>query len=412
MAAGGVNVKDYMFVDLNHVNAVTSNWMQRTDKNFSAQRLNLDLNRRLEDVKKNNAQSYIGSVLIILVTLAAFISLTWFEMKTRYAFEISVYEKVMARGPSPLSEFNVGINCALWSLKYHQFFKLANGLFFCQHIERQSAWFLLLMLQEFPQMEAIHWSGSAEQLNARRLAHFLRSFNSWNHRSNPFRFLFKSEAEFELSVAVREVKKKGLTGSVLESLFAGGFCRVAIDHASMNTNAKELAKKMLARVVVFKRTCEAEKHMRRVKAGMDGANAAGTTVTTGIMMYGAYAGYTGAVAANSGVAATLGATAHGAFLGGAAAVKTALAGGAAAAAGGTAATTATATAGAAAGCAGPWFPICFAIALAVIMAVVGAITAGVYASQGSGGECTGGDYYIVEEDDDGNEILERVENPP
>lgn len=427
------NLDSYMFVDLNHVNHFTKNWMNSTDRNILQQKVNLNLNLRQQELKEDILQSYIGTIFIFLTILAIIFALTWIELKVKYAYEIQIYELMKKNGPLPLSNFNFDMKCILLSLKYHELFKIVNATFLCAFIERQSAWFLLLMLQEYPNMETIHWAGSGAQLNANRLPNYLKNYDGWKRKDNKFRFLFKSPDEFNRSVAVRDAQKNGINGSVLESLFNGGFCKVAVNHASKNKNAKELARDLLARVVVFKRECGAEKHMRRVTKAVETANTTGTVLAGGVALYGAAKGAAGATT----VTGALGGAAKGVFTG-AAAIKTTMVGSTAAgtavatqaaATGGVIAKTgaavtaaklgatggimAKAAAAVTAGCSATliFFAICFAIAMAIIMAVVAAIVTAIYASEGSGGECTGGDYYIIEEDENGNEITTRVNKP-
>ena len=77
----------------------------------------------------------------------------------------------------------------------------------CGTLEPTSAVFLLTMLHHYAEhITAIHWSGSREQLHADKFKDFIKDWNGWNVPHNPWRFLFKSQSSFALSVAVQRAK--------------------------------------------------------------------------------------------------------------------------------------------------------------------------------------------------------------
>jgi hypothetical protein len=197
------------------------------------------------------------------------------------------------------------------------------------------AQFLLVMLTRFSDdITRETWSGSSEQLQLARLhtdaGGFLHDFDNWNVNENKFRWLCKTQKEFDTHIAVQcrlrasnggmgnladqtlnAITKVGddatdpgdqarPTYDILQTLYSGGLCEVARFHVSANTEVAELVSKVAGRMSLRHVDCSAQ---RRMQAAGTVSNVAGAGMTgLGVVMAQSGSLFAGPISA----AATLG----------------------------------------------------------------------------------------------------------
>lgn len=166
------------------------------------------------------------------------------------------------RGPTPTGVIHYSMWCVATADEYPALLTLLSLFGVCPTINRAGGIFLANFVQEFyNQVEGIHWSGSAAQLNAARGPEFLSSWAKWDVAANPWRWLFKSELELELSVAARAAREEW-TGSYLESLYMGGLCRFALDQTSAASDPDQLMQNLLGIKLLFFVKCESNRQLQ------------------------------------------------------------------------------------------------------------------------------------------------------
>jgi len=184
------------------------------------------------------------------------------------------------RGEGGKGSVSFSMNCVCIKAVHPALFGILNFFGTCETLSEASSLFLLLMVQHFQDdLQGIHWDGNEEQLKHSRLPDFLSSYSKWTSKDNVWSFLYPSQGEFTLSVAVQQAKG-ALPGSYLDSLFRGGLCKLAVDHASKDDSAIDMALKLLGEKIVYHRTCEGE----RLQAAMNTGAQALTVGSVGVWL--------------------------------------------------------------------------------------------------------------------------------
>ena len=184
------------------------------------------------------------------------------------------------RGERGKGSVSFSMNCVCIKAVHPALFGILNFFGTCETLTAASSLFLLLMVQHFQDdLQGIHWDGNEEQLKHSRLPDFLSSYSKWTSKDNVWSFLYPSQGEFTLSVAVQQAKG-ALPGSYLDSLFRGGLCKLAVDHASKDDSAIDMALKLLGEKIVYHRTCEGE----RLQAAMNTGAQALTVGSVGVYL--------------------------------------------------------------------------------------------------------------------------------
>jgi hypothetical protein len=115
------------------------------------------------------------------------------------------------------------------------------------------------MIQHFSDhLNAIHYSGSREQLNGDRFRVFIRDYDGWQRKDNPWKFLFPTKSSFTTSTAVIGAQKRNAF-SILETLFDGGICKVAIDFYKPDIGPEDMVHMLLDQELVYRQECGAAK---------------------------------------------------------------------------------------------------------------------------------------------------------
>lgn len=200
--------------------------------------------------------------------------------------------------------------------------------------------FLLTMLARFPSdITKETWAGSQTQLGLSQLhtnpGGFLESFQSWSVPSNKFRWLCKTQSDFDTNLAIQcrvrasrdesgnvidamlsanaDLEKKGVGGGfdILQSLFEGGLCRVALVHVTAETTPADLTQSIAGKMSLEYANCDAQKIMQ---AAATASNVAGAGMTgLGVVFAQAGGSLVGgpiAIAASLGIAAATVTTAY------------------------------------------------------------------------------------------------------
>ena len=244
--------------------------------------------RVLENIERKENVETSESYNMILFTTIPFAILAWictrlYTVRATFAEEFEWFdsERGYRRAPLPQGDTNFSMHCVGTAILYPNLYTYLTLGFSCQSIDVVPATFLMIMVREFKEeLRAIHWAGSAAQLNHSRLEYFLGSYTKWTHPDNHFYFLFRSMEAFETSFAVLEARER-LSGSVLNSLFRGGLCSMAITHFKEEDDALEMARSLLGRTVVYYKDCSAAAKMAGLQSGMEaGSNAAGAASAT------------------------------------------------------------------------------------------------------------------------------------
>lgn len=381
----GVNPDDYMVIDMRDVTKMSNRWVSNEHMSQQDARVNLALHEREAEVRAQEARNTWHAITFGLGVLATFIAGHIISLRVKYVEAFSWYKKQYTKGPRPESSISFSIWCLCIAIEYQSLFMLVNAVFACKSVHRQTAQFLLIMIQHFgSELEGIHWAGSPTQLHHNKLSTtFVKDYAGWSDNDNVFRFLLPSQQAFQTSVAVQAAQKE-LAGSVLDSLFSGGLCRVGFEHASATVSATDLARDLLARRVVLHRTCAAEKRAKAVNAGFNGMSNTVSGALGGTMVIGVLDG-AGSISAASGVGGTLGAIGSAATTGGFQAV-----GGGLATAISTVTTPLFGIELSASSAGGP-IGLCIGV-FAVLGTLIGI---GIAAAVGGGAHCDGGDYYVI-----------------
>lgn len=242
-------------------------------------------NRVLENLESKDNQRVSDGHTAVLLSAIPLAGLLWisarlYAIRRTFAEEFDWYEgsEGYRRPPQPRGDVNFSMQCVTTAVLYPSLYSYLTLGFSCQSIDVVPATFLTIMVREFKnELRAIHWAGSGEQLGHSSLAQFVASYTGWLHPENAFQFLFRSKEAFETSFAVLEARER-LRGSVLNSLFQGGLCLMAVVHFKEENDALDLARALLGRTVVYYKDCSAAAVMAGLTGGLEaGATAAGTT---------------------------------------------------------------------------------------------------------------------------------------
>lgn len=221
---------------------------------------------------------WLAVLLIVVLCAALWIYGHLRSLRTLYRTDVEWWKTRYVRGPRPLGSDEVGLDCLLVSAEYPAFAKAFLSQQ-CRSLPQTSAIFLLTMIQTFgDEMEGIHYSGSREQLGGARFHTFLKDYGHWNVPDNPWRFLFKSQSSFALSVAVQRAKASPNGDTMLEALFNGGLCAVARQFYKPEVDAPQMCRELLDEQLVYYQSCDAARLASAFNVGNNVGGLVGATV--------------------------------------------------------------------------------------------------------------------------------------
>ena len=262
----------------------------------------------------------------ILITGGIGIVVAWFYIRLAmigevYKDQFELYNNASSHfnsSPEPLGMTNFTIREVAIASQFPQFYSnILVTTMSAKSLSPVGAQFLLVMLTRFPDdITRETWSGSPEQLQLSELhadaGGFLHNFDSWNVKENKFRWLCKTQTEFDTHIAVQcrlrasnggtenladqalsamnnvgedatEPGDQALpTYDILHTLYSGGLCKVARFHVSANTEVADLVNKVAGRMSLRHVDCSAQ---RRMQAAGTVSNVAGAGMTgLGVVM--------------------------------------------------------------------------------------------------------------------------------
>ena len=280
----------------------------------------------------------IGGIIAVVVAWF-YVRLEMIKKVYKDQFDL-YYEKSSPfnQSPKPLGMTIFTVYEAAVATQFPHFYdKIWVGTMSSKSLSKVGAQFLLIMLTRFPNdITRETWAGSSEQLQRFRLHErtggFLHNFSSWNVEANKFRWLCKTQREFDTHIAVQcrlrtfneatgsladqalgainamgeeESPEAGGTNArsthdILHSLYSGGLCEVARYHVSDKTTVAELVQKVAGRMSLRHIDCDAQRRMQYVNTF---SNVAGGGMTgLGVVMAQSGSLFAGPISA----AATLG----------------------------------------------------------------------------------------------------------
>lgn len=300
--------------------------------------------------RRNSAVEFWLLVFVIVVSAIVF----WVHrhvsaIEALYEPEFAWWRDGYTKGPEPHGAAHYSMMCVCLSMEYPTASVVLSGL--CGTLPQTSAMFILIMVQHFgASMEGIHYSGSRDQLNGKDFKTFISSYAKWTQEDNHWKFLIGSKDEFARSVAIQNARARKGGGSILEALYNGGLCHVAVEFYKPDISAPEMCRMLLDEHIVYTQPCGAAKLAKAMQVGGTAGSITG--------------GVAGVVVGSSVYASSVAATASGIEA-------------ASAALGGTFVATAAAegeVATASVAC-GPFAPFCFVAATLAVVAVVCATSA-------------------------------------
>lgn len=307
------------------------------------------IERRRDLERTADLHFWLRVAVVVLIGVVVWVVAHLQAMRTLYKPDVEWFETRYVLGPRPEGADHVGLDCLLFSAEYPAFAQtfLSQS---CDSLPQTSALFLLTMIQTFGQhMQGIHYSGSGEQLRAKRFPDFIKSFGAWDVPDNPWRFLFRDKSQFALSVAVQKAQGTPNGETMLRSLFQGGLCAVARRFYKPDVDAPMMCRELLDEQLVYVQSCEAAKLAHSVQLGSSVGSLVGPLASSAV----------------GGSISTPLVSAAGSLMG--TATDSIGASGLATLTGDTASTLACAAAG-------PFYPLCVAAMLAIVAGVAAGIT--------------------------------------
>lgn len=216
----------------------------------------------------------INATVLLVVLVSTFFFSHIYSLRFLNPKVFKWWDENFPKGPRPLGTAYFNMWCAAISAEYPAFYKDVAWVR-CPTVPQSSAIFVMLMIQHFGKhMQGVHYSGNSEQLNHRRFKTYISSWKNWQRSDNPWRFLYPTESAWGLAPAV--VKAKTSQGTILEHLYMGGLCDVAISFVSPDVDADDLCVALLTAKLVYWQPCGAAKFMKAAQIG----GLAGATVAS------------------------------------------------------------------------------------------------------------------------------------
>lgn len=225
--------------------------------------------------RRRRTEKWLGFWMSILTTVVCFIVGNVFALKKKHPYAFAWYDgrKISGaqkgvgrdgrteaygyrRGPKPLGGTAYGMLCCAIAEEYPALLSPLSLASACPTINRAGSIFLLTFCQRyFNEIEGVHWSGSAPQLNYSKAQTYVRSWADWNVDDNKWAWLYPQESVFDLSSAVKSAQLTW-SDSYLESLFSGGLCQLVHDHTSDTSDPDTMMQHLMGIKLVMYRSCE------------------------------------------------------------------------------------------------------------------------------------------------------------
>lgn len=241
--------------------------------------------------RRDAARLVVISVLCTVMCTALYIRVRMYAMQLVFGTELAWYESAYSKSHQTTSvRFTMQHVCM--TVEYTAFSDLTTSFGVWPTLPRSSALFLVTMVQHYHNdLTLAHWSGSRAQLNASMFRDFIKDWRSWDTPKNPWRFLFPNQSMFMLSAAIKTARSLPDGGSMLQRLYEGGLCLVAIEFYTPERSSTEMCRLLLDTQLVYYQECRAARLAQSLSQGTDVASTIAMAAGTAATVVGAAAGY-------------------------------------------------------------------------------------------------------------------------